>query len=102
MTPEELQAMAAQQWLDPQILELAAQATWLWAPAQWGGDSLMAMQDPVWAPGLPPQPNLPIEEVFAQSPLVIHVDEMMPILQQSRQDEVMAFIRKILDVYMWL
>lgn len=99
MTPEELQALAAQQWLDPQILSLAADSIWLW---QWQPiqDPMLAMEEPIGAPQGQPQPEMVVEDIYAQSPLVIHADEMIPMMQQASQDEVMAFVRKIMDIYL--
>ena len=103
MTPEELMAMAEQQWLDPQILQMAADS--IWATPGWGMPWVqMTEQDLVAMSAQPPQEQIPWNpaDVYNNAPLVIHADEMAPMLQQASQDEVMAFVRKILDLYLWI
>lgn len=96
---EQIMQLAQEQWLDPQILAMAMQAQG-WAPM---GEMPMwqdPMMWPVWGPQLPPNLGLQQQDVLAQSPLLIHAEEMGPLLQVATQDEILLFIKKIVDLYM--
>ena len=90
-TEQDIMQLAMSQWLDPAILQAAMQ--W-WDP--------MAMMWGVWpmSPELPPNPELTLQDALASSPLLIHAEEMLPMLQSSSQDEVFAFIKKVIDLYL--
>ena len=94
---QDIMMWAQQQWLDPKILEMAMQATnWWTQEMQWIPPEMMGQTQPQggilwqWGP----------EDLFGWSQLSIHADEMAPMLQQATQDEILFFIKKIIDLYL--
>lgn len=91
---QEILAMAQQQWLDPQILAMAMEAT---QGGTMDPNMIPGIWLPDWVPNWIPNPDLTIQDTLNTSPLAIHADEMMPMIQTATQDEIMFFIKKILD-----